>query len=204
MARPRSDIAPRILHAARARFLEDGVEGASLRRIAKEAGTSIGMVYYYHPTKDDLFLAVVEEVYAVLLEEIAASLSPEVTAEERIRRLVGRFGRMSADEFDILRLIVRELLVASPRVDKLVERFARGHIPLILGTLRDGMMSGELSTAHHPAVMAVATLALAIFPHVVRRAIGDRVPPGFDPPKGEELAAGLADVLLAGLRPRPG
>ena len=31
MARPRSDIAPRILHAARERFLAEGVDGASLR-----------------------------------------------------------------------------------------------------------------------------------------------------------------------------
>ena len=45
MARPRSDIEPRIVHAARRRFLKEGVDGASLRTIAKDAGTSIGMVY---------------------------------------------------------------------------------------------------------------------------------------------------------------
>ena len=59
MARPKSDIEPRIIHAARRRFLEDGVDGASLRKIAREAGTNIGMIYYYFPTKDDLFLAYV-------------------------------------------------------------------------------------------------------------------------------------------------
>ena len=62
MARPRSDIEPRIVHAARRRFLKEGVDGASLRTIARDAKTSIGMVYYYFPTKDDLFFAVVEEV----------------------------------------------------------------------------------------------------------------------------------------------
>jgi AcrR family transcriptional regulator len=45
MARPASDIAPRIVHAARERFLFEGVDGASLRNIAKDAGTNIGMVY---------------------------------------------------------------------------------------------------------------------------------------------------------------
>jgi AcrR family transcriptional regulator len=38
--------------------LGDGVDGASLREIAREAGTNIGMVVYYFATKDDLFLAV--------------------------------------------------------------------------------------------------------------------------------------------------
>ena len=58
MGRTPSDIAPRIVHAARRRFLSDGVEGASLRAIARDARTSIGMIYYYYPAKDDLFLAV--------------------------------------------------------------------------------------------------------------------------------------------------
>ena len=67
MPRPPSDIAARIVEAARDRFLLQGVDGASLRSIAADAGTNIGMVYYYFKTKDDLFLAVIEEAYAQLL-----------------------------------------------------------------------------------------------------------------------------------------
>ena len=70
MARPRSDIGPRIVHAARRRFLVEGVDGASLRAIAHDARTSIGMIYYYFPTKDDLFLAVVEEMYVTVLADM--------------------------------------------------------------------------------------------------------------------------------------
>ena len=40
MARPRSDIQPRIVEAARYRFLRAGVDGASLREIAKDAKIS--------------------------------------------------------------------------------------------------------------------------------------------------------------------
>src|SRR5262249_27779376 len=67
MPRPRTDIRVRILHAARARFAAKGVDGSSLRSIAADARTSIGMIYYYFPSKDALFLAVVEEVYGNLL-----------------------------------------------------------------------------------------------------------------------------------------
>ena len=41
MARPRSDIEPRIVHAARERFLHEGVDGASLRTIASNARRSV-------------------------------------------------------------------------------------------------------------------------------------------------------------------
>ena len=74
MARPRSDIRPRIVDSARARFLSLGVDGASLREIARDAGTNIGMVAYYFPTKDDLFLAVVEEVYASEVADLSIGL----------------------------------------------------------------------------------------------------------------------------------
>src|ERR671912_1653116 len=98
MARPASDIKDRILHAARDRFLTEGVEGASLRQIAREAGTSIGMVYYYFPTKDDLFLGVVEEKHVGMLEDFEDVLAPTRPVEERIRGLFARIARMTDDE----------------------------------------------------------------------------------------------------------
>src|SRR6185503_10603877 len=104
MPRPRSDIEPRILKAARARFLSDGVDGASLRTIARDAGTSIGMVYYYFPTKDDLFFAVVEEVYAKLLADMTLALEPNAPVEERMRRFYARVGAVSDAELATVQL----------------------------------------------------------------------------------------------------
>ena len=50
------------------------------------------MVYYYFPTKDDLFLAVVEETYVKLLADMTRALAPDVPVKERIRRLYARMG----------------------------------------------------------------------------------------------------------------
>ena len=77
------------MHAARARFLARGRR----RRVAAQhraatRGTSIGMVYYYFPTKDDLFLAVVEEVYAKLLSDLSRDLAADVAPEQRLRAAV--------------------------------------------------------------------------------------------------------------------
>ena len=90
MARPRSDIDTRVLRAAAQRFLRDGVDGASLREIARDAGTSVGMVTYYFPTKDDLFTAVVEGVYVGVLRDISAALAPDAPLEEKVQRLHAR------------------------------------------------------------------------------------------------------------------
>lgn len=202
MGRPASDIRPRLIAAARTRFLADGVDGASLRAIASDARTNIGMVYYYFPTKDDLFFAVVEDVYAALLADLAEALAPDVAVDERLRRLYRRLGAMSETEATTVRLILRELLVSNERLRQVIERFQRGHIPLVLQAIRDGMVDGTLDRELPPLLVAIVTLALGAAPQFMLRRAGPHLPlAGL--PSGPELADQLVAILLGGVGARP-
>ncbi len=198
MARPASDIGPRIIAAARTRFLVEGVDGASLRAIASDAGTSIGMVYYYFPTKDDLFLAVVEETYSALLADLTRALAPDVPVEERVRRLYRRFAVMSDVETITLRLMLREALVSNDRLGRLLQRFQRGHIPLALGMLHDGVRDGTIAADLPPLVAVVITFAVGAAPQFLARRVGTHLPAGVIPP-ASELADLLVRILLRGI-----
>jgi AcrR family transcriptional regulator len=202
MPRPKSDIEPRIVHAARERFLAEGVEGSSLRSIAKLAKTSIGMIYYYFPTKDDLFLAVVEEVYTGFLDDLAAALTPDVPVEQRLRRVSERIGRASDLERDVIKLVLREALMSSSRLDRLLDLFRRGHLALVLAALADGVADGDIHGAHPPAVLLMSTFSLTVIPQLVRRFVGDR-PPFAGAPEGEQLAAELVGILFRGIAAAP-
>ena len=61
-----------VLVAARSAFLELGLEGASLREIAKRAGYTPGAIYSYFSSK--------EEVYGALLGESLERLNAFVAA----------------------------------------------------------------------------------------------------------------------------
>jgi AcrR family transcriptional regulator len=201
MARPRSDIAPRILAAARGRFLRDGVDGAALRDIAREAGTSLGMITYYFPTKNALFLAVVEDVYARFSAEITAVVRAPGTLESRLTALFLRLARASDAEFDLLRLVVREILVSSARRRLVLDRFLRGHIPAMLEALVAGYASGEIDRRHPLGAVALGALGAGLFPQLLRRAAGeDKLP--VPPLPADDLARALAQVVLEGLKPR--
>ena len=201
MPRPRSDIQPRILHAAKNRFLSDGVDGASLRSIASDADTSIGMIYYYFPTKDDLFFAVVEEVYEVIMRDLEAAIAPDVDVEQRISRLARRFGNLSEDELSVMQLVAREALTSSSRLQRLLERFMRGHVPLIGRLVADGFAAGCFDERLHPIVVMLSVLGVTAIPQVIRRVIGKRLPFPLlrDAPSGEALAADLVKVLFRGV-----
>ncbi len=201
MARPRTDIAPRIRVAARRHFLKNGVDGATLRAIAREARTSIGMIYYYFPTKDDLFYAVVEQQYGTVLADMELALSAQHPVEERLQRLYERIAALRDEEAEVLRLVAMEGLMGSPRFQRLVERFLHGHVPLILNTLMDGVRTGVLDGRRHPIVLLLATASLAGPPQFIRRAVGERMPVP-NAPSGKALARELVDVLLHGTAPR--
>ncbi|HEY3817849.1 MAG TPA: TetR/AcrR family transcriptional regulator [Polyangiaceae bacterium] len=202
MARPRTDIQPRIVRAARARFLAEGVDGASLRTIAADAGTNIGMVFYYFPTKDDLFLAVVEEIYARLLDDLAKALAGDAPLGDRLQRAFVRLGKASDEELAVVRLVVREVLLSSERFARVFARMQRGHLALLLATLAEGVQSGALDADIPPPLLLLATFAMGALPQLARRAAGDR-PPFSMLPGPEKLAEASVELLLRAIGAAP-
>jgi AcrR family transcriptional regulator len=195
MARPRSDIQPRIVEAARARFLSEGVDGASLREIAREAGTNIGMVVYYFPSKDDLFLAVVEEVYAKILSDLEQAFGAHETARLRLRHALVRLGSASEHEMEVLRLMAREVLLSSTRFKRIVARFMRGHLPLFIATVAQGAREGEFDASVPLPLLVLSVMGLCGLPQILRRAAAD-VPLFAALPGADGLADATLDILF--------
>jgi len=200
MARPASDIGPRIVHAARERFLHEGVDGASLRNIAKDAGTNIGMVYYYFKTKDELFLAVVEETYSKVLADITHTLGQDASPEQRIAQLYQRVAALSEDEFKVIRLILREALVSSTRLSGVLRRFQSGHIPIVLELVQEGAREGTLRDDLHPVALVAPMFLLGLLPQVLRRQLAQTdLPFAALLPSASTVAATMLKVLLGGI-----
>ena len=90
-----------ILNTAKKHFLRDGLDGASLRNIVKDAGLTTGAFYKYFPTKESLFDALidpyVENIYQIYDDVLAdfEVLSPQeqtdhmaASSENGIERIV--------------------------------------------------------------------------------------------------------------------
>lgn len=200
MARPPTDIRDRIVRAARARFLREGVDGASMRGIAKDAKTSLGMITYYFASKEELFDAVFEDIYDALLADLEARLGGDAPIRERLRATITRVTQASDVEIDVVRLVAREALVSSSRREKILDRFVRGHLPLVIGMLAEGQRTGAIDPALPLPIAMVATGAIGLLPHVIRRVAGAR-PPFSSLPSGDALTDALLDTLFRAIGP---
>jgi TetR/AcrR family transcriptional regulator len=170
MARPKGDIEQRLLAKARQCFLAHGFGGTSLRQVAREAGTSVGMIHYYYRSKEGLFQAVVEAVYQRTLADLEKALAPDAPFGVRVARLYAKLGSLSDEERETARMVVREAMTSPNVLQALLERSLRGHIPLLLGLVADGQREGKVRHDLSPPLVMACIMGLGVVPTFMRRA----------------------------------
>lgn len=79
----------KIMDSALAEFSEQGYGASSVNTICQAQGISKGIIYHYFNTKDELFLACVEECFCLLTEYLAKK--SEVTAGDITQQLEAYF-----------------------------------------------------------------------------------------------------------------
>jgi AcrR family transcriptional regulator len=145
----------RLLAAAAEEFGRVGLERANVDAISLAAGFAKGTIYNYFPSKEELFLAVVEE--AVAQATAAGSAPAEDAAWERLAATLAGFCVWASEHEPFARVLVRECLMGTPG---LYPRVMRAEAPLVgelEAILREGIARGELRDD-----VPVELLALAI------------------------------------------
>jgi AcrR family transcriptional regulator len=130
-----------ILAAARDEFSLRGYEGARVEAIAERAGSNKRMLYYYFRSKDELFLAVMEDTYRGIRDAEAELRLLDLPPIDAIRALVTFTWEYYLAHPEFLSLLNSENLyhaqhlrrstdirsLNSPLIDTLGEILARGH-----------------------------------------------------------------------------
>jgi AcrR family transcriptional regulator len=119
----------KLLTAAAEEFARAGFERASVDVISLAAGYSKGTIYNYFPSKEELFLAVVEEALAQAAATRPAP--PHSSAWERLTAVLDSFCSWAGQHDSLARVLVRECLMGTP-----------GLYPGVIGA--EGPLTGEL------------------------------------------------------------
>ena len=99
-----------IMCAALALFRENGFRDTNVRQIAERADISLGMVNHYFGSKEGLYMAVLEAVYARLSQCEAASGLEALEEEAAIAALVEAYFRFLSENDSYVRMVMWENL----------------------------------------------------------------------------------------------
>jgi AcrR family transcriptional regulator len=152
----------KILEGGRRAFIAGGFRGTSVPSIAAEAGVSVGLIYRYFPSKEELFLELCLSGTPDELRDLAERIAPIDDPVERLRAAIDSY-------FDALfhaigAPLVLQALAAAPADDRIRAALRRRGDDLRgfgAGFVTDAIARGELSPdTDADEVAAVTTMLL--------------------------------------------
>src|ERR1700719_32841 len=146
--RYRQETRSEILSAAREIFVRDGFESFSMRTLARSVGCSLGAIYLYFSSKEELFDALVEESFLHLYEVLGVLVKERgkdpVQQLKRGLRLYVEWGLKHPSEYQIA-FTLRDPVKKPYRTHRAYAA-ARALVKLCLGKSKAGERELELRT----------------------------------------------------------
>jgi len=166
-----------ILDAALESFAEQGFAATKMSDIAQRAGIAKGTIYRYFETKEALFEAIVRSgVQPFQKQASEIVLSPDISAEEMLRTMIGMMYRSTA-RFRERKIILMLLIAEGAKFPHLVDIFYRAVMmegeEILARLFERGVSSGEFRNSpatREPRVVIgpeiMATIWLSVFASV--------------------------------------
>ncbi|MDR3672275.1 MAG: helix-turn-helix domain containing protein [Holophaga sp.] len=147
---------PTLLAAALKVFAKSGLEGASMRAIAREAGCDVSLLYYYFDNKEAVFSAILDQRVPPLIRELTGLAHPRDRrpTAEKLWTIIQIFHARAADGG--FRSLVRQQINRGP--DGLSELVAHRLLPANLAMriiVRRGQRRGELRPELNPLLVVL-------------------------------------------------
>lgn len=139
-----------ILDMATHFFADKGFRNTAIGEIARMAGVADGTIFYHYKTKEDLFIAVLENFKELLLGESREHLARHQFASglEMVEGLLSFYLQLAAKMEDRFLLIHRyypyRLALANPRCRDNLEAIYGFFVELFEGAIRRGQVDGSI------------------------------------------------------------
>jgi len=188
-----------IINAAHQQFSRYGFFKVTMDEIAEQAGMGKASLYYYFPTKERLFEAVVLNEQRKFLDCVEMIVKKNITASEKLRQYV----QLRFEYFNkIVTLNVSEVRSSTkmkPILRKLFDIVSAQELEVINGFIREGKKLGEFHIRSAEVAARVFQHALHGLRILYRRRMEDvdEAERNFEPLR-EEMTE-LAEVYLRGI-----
>ncbi len=134
-----------IVDAAVQLFISKGFHKTTTREIARESGFSIGTLYEYIESKEDVLYLVCDAIHSEMEKGIRQSLDPSLSGAEMLKRAISDYFRVMAQMDEKVLLIYQETKSLAPEALKYVLRKEEEITEIFSEILQRGIEDGSLS-----------------------------------------------------------
>jgi AcrR family transcriptional regulator len=152
---------PQIIDAAIRVFARKGCRSATMPDVAREAGLSVGGVYWYFKGKDEIVAAILERIFDQDLGALAELLAEGAPATERLRAFVDGYAARF-DEWAWMNAIGIEFYgeaAHNEKVRAVIQRYLGRYRAALAELIAQGVQRGEFRPVD-PVDVANALVAL--------------------------------------------
>ena len=152
-----------IIDTARTLFKQSGFKKTTMGDIARSLGKAKSSLYYYYPSKEDIFEAVLHAEMDELLDQVYQSISQASTSKEKLINYCRcRLNKLSqlCNLSDALKSEIAELHCV---MTDLKSKFDTTHVELVKGILEEGVRNGEFKKLNADNIELVAYLMVSSF-----------------------------------------
>lgn len=137
-----------ILSAAERLFVEHNYGDVSMRDIARAADLTTGGLYHHFPSKEALYLRMLQADWGEKRQAMLAAVPPQGTCREKLRGLTRVFLAMPRAQRELLGLVRRDINGFKDPTRAAIIQAYQATVPApIEAILKEGLAAGEL----HPA-----------------------------------------------------
>src|SRR6266496_1242341 len=189
----------RIEDAAKQLFIRQGFHATSMRNIAARAGTSLGNLYNYYPTKEAILGSIILK-YQKVIDERLKSIFDQITeplSGDDLTRFARLVKQMVNDHHDFWLLMYIDVLEFENRhFRKMFENLTRNLRRRFAKSFQDLQRSGALYPDVDPAIGFTAAYMQFFNYFIVERLFGGDQHFGIS---DEQVISRLTDIYLRGL-----
>jgi AcrR family transcriptional regulator len=144
-----------------------GLAGARIQSIAAAASVNIALLYYYFETKEKLYAAVLEQVFAEWAQRVEAALNAHGSPSQKLTAYVEAYFDFVAEAPHRPRLVHQEMTQVGRsgmhRVNALATRYVRPVHRKVLQLLRRGHAEGEFRRVAPDFVYSISAIIVSYF-----------------------------------------
>ena len=136
-----------ILDQAQQLFFAHGYHGASIRDIVQACGLSNAALYYHFGSKQNLYVEVIREFVASVIQPVQEAESGSGSSRERLTRMVLAFSRFLSESRSELHMLLRDLTECEgEEIQQLIPEVTGQILSPFATVLEDGVAAGEIRT----------------------------------------------------------